>query len=71
MGNRKPVFYGTMSVHVWIISENEIGLSVVYAKNLEPRLYKGMDGIAGLEKDGYSFSEKKKTTLKKLFDQLK
>ena len=41
------------------------------AKKLEPRLYKGMDGIAELEKDGYPYSVKKKASLKKLFDLLK
>ena len=41
------------------------------AKKLEPRLNKGMDGIAELEKAGYSFTDKKKITLKKLFTELK
>ncbi len=41
------------------------------AKQLEPRLAKGMDGIAELEKSGYSYSDKKKETLKKMFEELK
>ena len=35
------------------------------AKSAEPRLNKGMEGIAELEKDDFSYSEKQKKNLKK------
>jgi len=41
------------------------------AKSLEPRLSKGIDGIAKLEEEGYYWTDKDKETLKKMFDELK
>ncbi len=41
------------------------------ARVLEPRLYKGMDGIAELEKEGYVYLDKRKATLNKMFGELK
>ena len=41
------------------------------AKTIEPKLKKGMTGITELEKAGYSYSDKQKETLRKMFDELK
>jgi protein O-mannosyl-transferase len=41
------------------------------AKNTDPRLKKGWEGIEELEKAGYYYSAKDKVTLKKMFDVLK
>ncbi len=41
------------------------------AKILEPRLKKGMEGVAELENSGYSYSPKTKAVLTKMFEELK
>jgi Tfp pilus assembly protein PilF len=41
------------------------------AKKIEPKLKKGMAGIAELEKAGYSYSDKQKETLRKMFEEMK
>ena len=41
------------------------------AKKIEPKLKRGMTGIAELEKAGYSYSDKQKETLRKMFDEMK
>ena len=41
------------------------------AKQTEPRLNKGMEGVVEIEKSGYLFSDKKKETLKKMFEEFK
>jgi len=41
------------------------------AKSVEPRLKKGMDGITELYESGYSYSDKHKATLKKMFEEFK
>ena len=40
------------------------------AKQINPILNKGMEGLLELEKEGYSYSEKKKETLKIMFEEL-
>jgi Tfp pilus assembly protein PilF len=41
------------------------------AKQLEPRLSKGIDVIIEIEKKGYFWTDKDKQTLKKMFEELK
>jgi tetratricopeptide (TPR) repeat protein len=66
--------------------DETIGISIAYyykndkqnankyfqqAKQIRPELNRGMEGISVLEKEGYSYSEKKKETLKKMFEEFK
>jgi tetratricopeptide (TPR) repeat protein len=54
--------------------KNEMGYANGYisqAQSVEPVLNEGMTGIEKLEKAGYSFSERKKEILAKLFSQMK
>jgi tetratricopeptide (TPR) repeat protein len=41
------------------------------ARQSEPLLNQGMEGLPAMEEKGYSFSETKKETLKRMFDELK
>ena len=41
------------------------------ARQMKPVLKKGMEGLLDLEQEGYFYSEKKKETLKRMFDELK
>jgi tetratricopeptide (TPR) repeat protein len=42
-----------------------------FAKSIDPRLSKGIDGINELEKENYYWTDKDKETLKKMFVELK
>ena len=41
------------------------------AKKIKPFLNKGMEGLLELEKEGYSYSKKKKAAFKIMFKELK
>ena len=67
-------FDATLGLSMVYYYKGNMGYAGTYldkAKKLEPLLNKGMNGIAELEKHRYSFSDKKKATLKRIFDEVK
>ncbi|MEI6900831.1 MAG: tetratricopeptide repeat protein, partial [Bacteroidota bacterium] len=70
----KNSFDALMGLALDYYYKQDLGKSRSYlerASVYEPRLKKGMDGIADLEMAGFAYSKKDKETLKKMFEEFK